>query len=466
MSFFQGTLQEGIAAAVQQSRSVVCFVTDGETESAQWENEFIANETITPLLQSEAITLRLEAGSQEEGFLTQLYPIPKKPTIVVIKNADLKEYIASGVSKDDFIKRLRKALQPAPPTPMSTPPSPESAALPAAQTEPSPPVDSTSSTSSGRATPQSSNETNVQSLLAERAARLAAQKKKDDEEAKKRRSEKAKAKAKETAAPEAQRKHVEQVKRKQSAAREERQRILQAIEDDKAARRARQAEKEAMRKAAAEPEEKQDDVPFAPASPLYATTGRITEHCALQVRLLDGSTIRSKFSSHDTLKDVRQWVDDTTKGDVPGGRKTAYIFKILLTPLPSKTIDVTEEGKALYDLGLTPSATLILVPGPKHAATAYAAAPVAGNGLRGLISYILSFIASFLGVVVSFFSTLFSTSGPPQAPTPQGGPANGPTTGRDGSRMGARRVNERRSEQQFYNGNSTNFEPRPDDDEE
>jgi hypothetical protein len=38
------------------------------------------------LLQSQAVTLRLEAGSQEEGFLAQLYPLPKKPTIVIIRS--------------------------------------------------------------------------------------------------------------------------------------------------------------------------------------------------------------------------------------------------------------------------------------------------------------------------------------------------------------------------------------------
>ncbi|KAK0656467.1 hypothetical protein B0T16DRAFT_425035 [Cercophora newfieldiana] len=467
MSFFQGTLQEGIATAVQQSKSVLCFVTDGETESKQWEDDFLTDANIASLLESEAVALRLEAGSQEEGFLTQLYPIPKKPTIVIIKDAVLKEYVASGVSKEDFTRRIQKALQ-STPAPIPASPSPVSAATPAgnpSQPQPSPVGDSNSSTSSGRATPQSSNETQVQSVLAERAARLAVQKKKDEEEAKKRRVEKAAAKA-ESTVPEAQRKHVEAVRRKQSAAREERQRILQAIEDDKAARRARQAEKEAMRRAAEEPEEKQDDVPFAPASLLYPTSGRITEFCALQVRLLDGSTIRSKFSSHDTLKDVRQWVDDTTKGDIHGGGKKGYIFRILLTPLPSKTVDVTEEGKALRDLGLTPSATLILVPAPRRAATAYAAARTDENAFMGFISYILSFITGFFGVVLSFFSTLFSTAGPPQAPTQDSAPADGVASGRDRSQIGARRVSERRNDQQFYNGNSTNFEPRPDDDEE
>jgi hypothetical protein len=37
------------------------------------------------LLQAQTVSLKLEAGSQEEGFLAQLYPIPKKPTVVIIK---------------------------------------------------------------------------------------------------------------------------------------------------------------------------------------------------------------------------------------------------------------------------------------------------------------------------------------------------------------------------------------------
>ena len=58
---------------------------DGEAESSQWEDEFLTDAQVASLLLSEAVTLRLPAGSQEEGFLAQLYPIPKKPTVVVIK---------------------------------------------------------------------------------------------------------------------------------------------------------------------------------------------------------------------------------------------------------------------------------------------------------------------------------------------------------------------------------------------
>lgn len=69
MVFFQGSLQEGIAAALQQAKSVVCFVTgehlspgiqrfgvrradhsaDGEAESRLWEDDFLAEEEVSVL---------------------------------------------------------------------------------------------------------------------------------------------------------------------------------------------------------------------------------------------------------------------------------------------------------------------------------------------------------------------------------------------------------------------------------
>jgi len=374
----------------------------------------------------------------------------------------LKEYIASGVSKEDFVARMQRALQPA--QPAAAPPQPGSipAPTPAAappQPAPSPVGESTSSTSSGRATPLSSNETQIQSVLAERAARLAVEKKKQEEEARKRRLEKGKAKADDTPTPESQRKHADQYRKKQQQARDERERILRAIEDDKAARRAKKAEMEAVRRAAAAAEETEpkpeSDVPFAPASPLFPTSGRISEYCALQVRLFNGSTIRSRFSSHDTLKDVRQWIDDTPS-DSP---KAAYTFKILLTPLPSKTIDVTEESKQVHELGLTPSATLILLPAPKTAARAFATAPGEGNIITRVIASILAFISGLIALIFSFFSTLFSTAGPPGGPTQESTTAGGSqarASGRDSSRIADPRRNwsERGNDQQFYNGNS------------
>ncbi|KAK0717060.1 hypothetical protein B0T26DRAFT_277714 [Lasiosphaeria miniovina] len=466
MSFFQGTLPEGIATAVQEAKSVVCFVTDGQTESQSWEEEFLAVEDIVSLLKDQAVTLRLEAGSQEEGHLIQFYPVPKKPTIVIIKNGELKEYIAAGVSKDDFMKRISQALRPAVAVPVQTEatsvpvqtqaqaqaqasvPAPVSApasALP--RTRPTPGAGSTA-TSSSQVTPSPANETRAQIQSYQSAQKKNEERKKrEEEEAKRIRAEKAKAKADAQATgggsdPKA--KQAELLKRRQREAREERQRILKAIEDDKAARRALQAERQAERNATVEAEK------AAPASQTLTSKGRPSEHCSIQVRLFDGSTIRNRFSSAQTLKDVRQWVDNTREDG-----NTNYTFKVLLTPLPSKKLDVTEEAKSLLALGLTPSSTLILLPVQKFAA-AYVGADPQGNVFSRFIAFILAIVSGFFGGVAAFFSTLFSNSGPPTAPDPAA--AQGQASDQNRSRVS--RLNnrssgaDRRDEQQFYNGNS------------
>jgi len=297
-----------------------------------------------------------------------------------------------------------------------------------------------------------------------------------DEEARKRRLEKGKGKVKpkaeSTPKKPDQSKHAEQLRKKQREAREERERILKAIEDDKAARRARQAEREAAKRAAEAAQSSHEGggeapLPFAPASPFFPQSGRVSEFCSLQVRMLDGSTVRSRFSSQETLKDVRQLIDQTTSRDGGASAKGAYTFKILLTPMPSRTIDVTEERKTLQELGLTPSATLILLPVIKPAG-AFAAAP-GGNGniFWRLIGYILACITGFLGFITSFFSTLFSTAGPPQQSQQQrprsesAGQTSATASGREGSKIrGVRRADERndkRNDQQFYNGNSVSL---------
>ncbi|KAK3996496.1 UBX domain-containing protein 4 [Cladorrhinum sp. PSN332] len=491
MAFFQGTLQEGIAAALQQTKSVVCFVTDGQDESQRWESEFLKEDDVVTLLQSTAVTLRLEAGSQEEGFLAQLYPIPKKPTIVVIRNADLKEYIPGGTPREEVRRRLFKSLGPLEPvvtqhaaSPTSAPASvpapaivtaPTPAPVPAPVTPilPSPAeLEGSIASSSGQATPSPASESRAQAqaMLADRAARLAEQKRKEDEEAKQKRQEvaRARAEAATNGGATSQDKYAEMMKKKRKEAQEERARILKAIEDDKAARKAKAAEIAAERKALAEA----STAPFAPATEILPKAGKLSEHAAIQVRLFDGSSLRSKFSSTDSLKDVRQYVDESRKDG-----KQPYTFKVLLTPLPSRRIDVTEEGKTLQELELAPSATLILVPVPKHttahtrtsSVASSAVHPPEGNIFQRFIAFILAIITGIFGGIASLFSTLFSTGTAPgeEQPDTQQADGRGQATGRaDGRRVAGLDNVRRRNQQQFYNGNSTNFEPRREDEDE
>jgi hypothetical protein len=308
--------------------------------------------------------------------------------------------------------------------------------------------------------------------MAERPAKLSETEKKEEEEAERRRAEKGKAKAdtgpSEPKAPDEKSKQAAALTKKKMEALQERERILKAIEADKVARRAEKAAAEAERKAAAAAE-KANSSPTAPANQPLPSTRKVSEHCAIQVRLLDGSTIRNRFSSQETLKDVRKWVDETREDG-----KEAYTFKVLLTPLPSKTIDVTEEAQSLQALGLVPSSTLILLRVPTKFSAAYSAAtrPVAdgepeGNVFQRVIGYILAIITGFLSNVVAFFSTLLSTTGPPAGrPEPSSSQSSQSQATSDAARRrrggriaGVDHTDGRRNDQQFYNGNSVSFTP-------
>jgi hypothetical protein len=301
----------------------------------------------------------------------------------------------------------------------------------------------------------------MQSLVAERAASLIQQQtRQEEEDATQQRAEKAKAEALASKKTAEQSKHAAALKKKQQEAREERERILKAIEDDKVARKAQQAEVAAARRlsmVSEKPDPTQLVVPPPAAAP-----GKPSEHCAIQVRLFDGSTIRHRFSSGETLSDVRRWVNETREDG-----KTAYTFKVLLTPLPSKTIDVADEDKTLQALELAPSSTLILLRVPKFAA-AYsassarsAAGEAQGNAFQRFVAYVLAVITGFFSTVSAFFSTLFSTAGPPAASEPstsqtsQSQPAADAARRRAGGRIaGVDHTDGRRNDQQFYNGNS------------
>lgn len=291
--------------------------------------------------------------------------------------------------------------------------------------------------------PQANRSEGVQRILAERAARLQAQKEESERKAKEERAkaqDKAKAEADSGADTDAARayKQAELVKKKKQRDREERDRILKRIEDDKAERREKAAERQRQRQ-----EPKIGDVAAAlvnaPETKLPSTTKR-SELTSLQVRLFDGSTMRSRFGTTAPLAEVRRWVDEKRPdGNLP------YSFKQVLTPHPNKAIDATEESKNLGELGLAPSSTLVLVPVASHASAYH-------HGSGNIFSRILRMILGFLAVILG----LFGLGGDRRPEHHDSSSADeGTSTSRGNSRVqGLQDLNNRRRDQQLYNGNS------------
>ncbi|KAI1067784.1 hypothetical protein LB507_010507 [Fusarium sp. FIESC RH6] len=446
--FYEGTLQDGISTAVGQQKLVLCFVTDEGDESTQWENEFLTDDTLGDLLNEHAVALRLKAGSEEAGYLAQIFPLPRTPTVVIIKNGELKDYITSGTNKEEFLRRVKAALSSASAAvvPAATQPAPTQVDPPQPQ-----PETHTASGQSSPATQPSSTSENVRRILAERAARLQAQREENERKVKEERArikEKAKAEAEAGMNTDNARAHkaAEAVKKKRQQDQEERARILKRIEDDKAERRLRAEEREKQRIENMKGGDVAASLVSAPETKLAASTktGGMT---ALQVRLFDGSTLRSRFKTNAPLKEIRQWVDETrTDGAQP------YTFKQVLTPLPNRNIDETEEDKAIGELGLSPSSTLVLIPVKKFT-SAY------DGDSQGIVSRIISFI---LGI----FSWIFGLFGSGDERGRRGS-VHGPASSRERSRIREfQNPSNQQRDQQLYNGNSLNFEPRPEEEKD
>lgn len=493
--FFTGTLQEGISKALQETKLVVCFVTDNEDESKTWEDEYLKDDTIAPSLDRDAVLLRLEAGSQEAGYLAALVPLPKNPTLVVIKNGELKEYISAGTSKEQFVRRVGGAFQAqaqasvmtqtggtAATTSTETVSSPSHPQAPG-QVAPAPSGTTSSSPGQQQSQPASRSST----------AGHEQSDRKQREEAERRRREKGKMKegqegqAQEQAQdPEkakqndVKRKAAQQLAERQRQAREERARVLKRIEDDRAERKARDEARRAERRAAslaptpAAASAAGENAEGLTAAGPSSTAGRQHDQCAIQVRLFDGSTVRTRFPARATLAtDVRRWVDSVrADGDEP------YTFKVILTPLPNRAVDpAADEGRTLLELGLAPSSTLVLAPVDRASSPAYPRIRAGlNNPLSRLIAAVLAFVGSVLGGVVG----TLTGSGTRGRLTNNGGGgggggqvsgeqqkedrAQGRATGRDGA--GSSRINgfnnpdDRQRDYQLYNGNSVSL-PKP-----
>lgn len=498
MVFFAGTLQEGIQTALQQSKLVVCFVTDGQEESQIWEAEYLTDDSVAPSLEKDAVVLRLEAGSQEAGYLAAIFPLPKTPTLVIIKNGELKEYVAAGTAKDELLKRISRAFSAQ--AGISQDQAGASTTTPVAQTAATAAETSRVAPTPGRAeqapaSTSTNSTTGATALLTEAERRReAARKEREELERERRRKEKGKlpasddpAKAKQS---DAVKKASQQLAERQRKAREERARVLRLIEDDRAERRARQERERQERNAARNPDRGDagenggdgattatsavpDDA--VPSTPM----GRRHDQCAIQVRLFDGSTIRTRFPAGATLaRDVRRWIDETrTDND---GRRSPYTFKVILTPQPNRAIDqASEEERSLGNLGLAPSATLVLTPVDRYSSSYTNVNAGLTNPVSRLVTAVLAFVVNILGGIAGALGGLGGSGaradgsgggGGGGADAPGRGDAGGAArqdansqsssaaqaTGRDGSGRikGFQNPDDSKKDYQLYNGNS------------
>lgn len=368
--------------------------------------------------------------------------------------------IKSGLSKDDFTHAIIDAIKAhsdirstvSSETSTFTPPSatPSSSNLPTASganldqnASPAPIISSTSQ----------QNSSTVQDLLQDRRQRLEAEKKEKD--AMERADQRAKAEIRRNAvaaAPDSEKakqaSYARQQRRRQDEERLERERIMREILHDKTARREREERRRALVRPISEgagaPDSPIDEQPLNELSSINSTPRKV---CALQVRLFDGSTIRRRFASNETLRNhVRPWIDKIgSDGDKP------FTFKQILYPVPNRTVSISDEDATLQSLGFMPSATLVKVPVQRFSdayvadqgiisrgiSTSYNVAIAGVNVITGLMGTILGFGPAISSAEESAVQTVTAAEG----------------SGSGVDIRPSRRQRPGSPERQFYNGN-------------
>ncbi|KAG2233574.1 hypothetical protein INT48_009361, partial [Thamnidium elegans] len=233
--------------------------------------------------------------------------------------------------------------------------------------------------------------------------------------------------------------HVEKMKREKKADEEYKKKVKEQIAADRANQIAtRKAEKQRL-------EQNKTAVEEASSS----TSSSFYDHSSLNIKQLDGSSLRHSFSSSDTLATVSQWIDiSRTDGDMP--------FK-LFAQFPNRNFDIGDEQRTLLELKLCPSGTLIMKP-IKNAASAYAGTSSRSSS-GGLLNYLYSVGDTVYNSISSVGTTVSSYLVTPTTTPEPGQRLGGPSSSTTSNINTFDSVRYKKDDDgQTYNGNSVNQE--------
>lgn len=297
--------------------------------------------------------------------------------------------ISAGVSEEEFILAIANSVQ-----------------TPSASETPQPIHPSSSSSTPPSSTPPSSlptATTDRNAVYEERKARLEKKRAAEEKAEHERRLARRSSSTPDPPGRSSNTTYLEQQRRRQLAAQEERQRVLRLLENDKAERREREAKRKQALEETTAPSSSKENVPTRPAG----------KETAISFRLLDGSSLKAKFPSESILgTDVRTWLDQNRNdGDHP------YSLLQILAPLPNKSLSTSDENSSLVELGLSPTATLVLVPVQTYT-TAYR-----GGGTSNEVGLLSKAYSMVYGAVTTVLGVGYSAAPPPAAVTTPVDPA-------------------------------------------
>ncbi|KAF9967511.1 hypothetical protein BGZ70_009273 [Mortierella alpina] len=471
-----------VASAVDTANArgsllLVCLVQDSVagSESKRFEDRFAEPRVAAELSSLDIVPLKLVKDSADGLMFGQIFPIMVVPSLYLIRNGLLADFLNSTVDADQMLERIKKAADghfqiPPPPSQSGAAPTPSptpSASVQSAEfSTPSTPAAASAEASSPPTASEAgpSQRVEQQTIPTGASAGSTSNPKADQAKAAKQREISRRSSSKELT--DAQRELAEKQNKKlkdkiEKEKREEaeyKKRVKQALEEDKARRK---AEKERAQAATAAAKAQSAPAPEEVLTPSDiraqnaglaqarndAAPALAFDSSRLNIRLFDGSSIRNTFKATDTLQDVRNWINENQEGD-----ENAYNIVQLI---PQRTF--TDETKLLRDLELCPSATLVL----KKTATSSSAYGAAGDGA---VPTLMSYGWSAFSLAGKLASTAYSTAAyynplASSSPASGSGSGNGANTrSANGGQADATGSSKKKDRESSYNGNSTSLE--------
>ncbi|XP_029139264.1 UBX domain-containing protein 4 [Protobothrops mucrosquamatus] len=451
MLWFPGTIPAAIAAAKQRSAVFVVFVQGQDEQStemaASWENAKVSEEAT-----DDFVAIKIDTQSEACLQFSQIYPVVCVPSSFFIGDNGIPlEVIAGSVSAEELIARIHKVKQ----MHLIKAEGLESSAS-CSSSLCSNPEDSQSQTAETsetelerlRLTPDEGEVNLVQTNekddrrveqttddLAARVERVTQKLEERREEKKRRKTGKDMLEYKRKQEDELTKRILEERNREKAEEKAARERIRQQIAMDRAERAARFArskeEADAAKAAALQAKQAEMEARKEMSQKEKSAIARI------QFRLPDGSSFTNSFPSDAPLEEAHRFAAQIV-GNTYGNFSLATMF-------PRREFTKDDYEKKLLDLGLAPSASIVLLPAGRPATAVVQSSSGDLWKFLGTIFYPLMAVWRFIS---NFLFTSPPSSQPPARHQQQHSNPSAPTSTAEANRQAVRkRVLEKRNEE-------------------
>ncbi|KAI8060975.1 hypothetical protein BC940DRAFT_310802 [Gongronella butleri] len=458
--WFQGSIPEAVASVNAKQCLFIVFLQDESPRSTQLQ-EALDTPQVQQAMQPH-VCLQLAHASDNATLFGQIYPVQRVPIVYIIHQGTIKGAAIETTAPDDIVAAIDRVAPVSDASNASVVPP----AAPAAASEapaPSQPASTslTSPLASSTTPPSETMDDDKRAKLKKKMEDARAQRAQAEKEDAKRRELKRREEGKQAQLTkdhlesEQNKRHFAKIRSEKQADEAQRRKIKEQIARDR-----EEQKKQLARDRENQKKQRTLHQPDTPTPMTNQAASRSYDECHLNIRQTDGSNLRQKFKSVDTLEQVRNWIDaNRTDGDQP--------FK-LLAQFPTRHFTVGEESHSLQALDLVPSSTIIMKE-IRNVASAYQQ----GGGAAGYTGTLLNYTYSAGSLVYNTVAGIVggvlgavTASAAPQGSSTVGGNGNDATTDASpADRIPSRQIHgisqlrhDNDDQRNTYNGNSLNQE--------